>query len=67
MYGLLDSNLNISVPFIYENLFFKSPDFIIARRDRKVGVISIENKLIHDFKYDNIDYAEPLYGGNFKE
>ncbi|MFM8745028.1 MAG: WG repeat-containing protein, partial [Cytophagales bacterium] len=51
--GLVDSNLNIAIPFGYETLT-QTGKFFIARKGNKFGLIDRQNKIKVDFQYDSL-------------
>ena len=52
----MDLNGQIIVPFEYENLSYCGGDYFVAKKN-KYGLITKENKIVYDFKTDEIWFA----------
>jgi hypothetical protein len=67
LYGILGNNLEISVPFEYEELSPSVSNFFIAKKNGKCGVIDSKNNVIHKFIYNHIYYTPPYLVGSIEK
>jgi hypothetical protein len=54
-YGLLDSLSSLTIPFIYDTLFFDgvgvSNSYLVAKKNNKFGIIALPDSILYDFNY----------------
>src|SRR6218665_3907023 len=67
LYGILDKNLEIAVPFEYEELSKNLSNFMIAKKNGKWGVIDSKNNVIHKFIYNHIYFNPPYLVGSIEK
>jgi hypothetical protein len=50
-------------PTRYDSVITFCPDFIIAKKNGKIGVLGSDGKIILDFVFDNATFSESVYTG----
>ncbi len=62
-HGIIDSNLKTLIPIEYDYLQNVMESYYIASKDSKYGLLSADNNIVFDFKYQNIlyDYTSNLF------
>lgn len=63
-FGVIGENLQITVPFDYNEIHPPVSEFMIAKKAEKYGVINSKNKVIHKFIYSHIFYNPPYMIGS---
>jgi hypothetical protein len=63
LFGIIGKDLEVMVPFEYEELDPTVSNFMIAKKKGKCGVINSKNTIIHEFKYDHIWFGAPYLIG----
>lgn len=56
-YGIVDYNNNQIIPIEYDKTIYKMGDYLLVSKNGKEGLITLENKIAYDIKYDNILYC----------
>lgn len=65
-YGMVTRDGNVVIPFEFDSLSFLSTDLIRAQKKGKTGGISLKNKIVIPFIYDDVEVMGPYYVGFLK-
>ena len=63
IYGVIDKNENIVMPFTHDSIFHVQPNLFAIKKDKKWGYINVKKEVIADFIYGGSYSTHPLPSG----
>ncbi|WP_230657482.1 WG repeat-containing protein [Psychrobacter sp. I-STPA10] len=64
-YGLVDSQNNVLIPFIYDSISHTEGDLLLVEQQQKYGLLTPQNKAITDIVYDDIAVLNLYQKGSY--
>lgn len=58
LWGIIDDNESIKIPFKYESLSFLKDSLILAKKNDLIGILDLKGKTIIPFKYKFLQYVD---------